>query len=183
MIKNFRDVGVEVNRLVGKAWMTEGRLLRSGRLNKVLSAGEVGAPGTIVNLRPQKDPAHVLFGARAVQIKWPKKEDRYAVGLKTIRRCVIRGVAVLQEPDTRWPVLYHCTSGKDRTGVVIATVLLAIGVPEAVILQEYLLSEGKTHPRKLRDALKEMGLQINYLRSVDVAVVRRRLLASRSGRG
>lgn len=37
-------------------------------------------------------------------------------------------------------VLYHCTSGKDRTGFGIALVLLAAGCPDAVILADYELT-------------------------------------------
>lgn len=60
------------------------------------AAGEIGAPSTVVNRRPQKDPAHALFGADVVHVKWPTREDRYEVGLKAIRASMIRAVAVLQ---------------------------------------------------------------------------------------
>lgn len=36
----------------------------------------------------------------------------------------------------------HCTSGRDRTGVVVASVLLVLGVPATVVQEEYLLSDG-----------------------------------------
>jgi protein-tyrosine phosphatase len=38
------------------------------------------------------------------------------------------------------PGLVHCTAGKDRTGIVIALVLSAIGVPDAVVAADYALS-------------------------------------------
>lgn len=38
------------------------------------------------------------------------------------------------------PVVFHCTAGKDRTGVAAALILLALGVPRAVVLQDYLLT-------------------------------------------
>ena len=38
------------------------------------------------------------------------------------------------------PVLLHCTAGKDRTGVVAALVLLALGVPRDCVLQDFLLT-------------------------------------------
>jgi protein-tyrosine phosphatase len=45
------------------------------------------------------------------------------------------------------PVVFHCTAGKDRTGVAAALVLLALGVPRAVVVQDYLLTnEVFRHP-------------------------------------
>lgn len=38
------------------------------------------------------------------------------------------------------PVLFHCSAGKDRTGVFAAIILLALGVDEEVIKEDYLLS-------------------------------------------
>jgi protein-tyrosine phosphatase len=38
------------------------------------------------------------------------------------------------------PVLFHCTAGKDRTGVAAALVLLALGVRRALVVQDYLLT-------------------------------------------
>jgi protein-tyrosine phosphatase len=45
----------------------------------------------------------------------------------------------LAEPDNL-PLLVHCTAGKDRTGLNIAFVLLALGVPQQVIIADYTLS-------------------------------------------
>jgi protein-tyrosine phosphatase len=38
------------------------------------------------------------------------------------------------------PLVFHCTAGKDRTGFAAALLLEALGVPRAVILQDYLLT-------------------------------------------
>ena len=38
------------------------------------------------------------------------------------------------------PVLFHCTAGKDRTGWLAALLLLALGVPRALVLDDYLLT-------------------------------------------
>ncbi len=42
--------------------------------------------------------------------------------------------------QTDAPVVMHCTAGKDRTGVACALLLLALGVPRGVVMQDYLLS-------------------------------------------
>ena len=41
---------------------------------------------------------------------------------------------------TEAPLLFHCSAGKDRTGVAAALILLALGVPREVVLQDYLLT-------------------------------------------
>ena len=37
-------------------------------------------------------------------------------------------------------VLYHCTAGKDRTGTFSALLLTMLGVPRAVVMEDYLLT-------------------------------------------
>ena len=39
-----------------------------------------------------------------------------------------------------YPLLMHCTSGKDRTGFASALLLLAVGVPRDVVVQDYSLT-------------------------------------------
>ncbi|MDX2163765.1 MAG: tyrosine-protein phosphatase [bacterium] len=38
------------------------------------------------------------------------------------------------------PAVIHCTAGKDRAGIASALILLALGVPEEIVLQDYSLS-------------------------------------------
>lgn len=38
------------------------------------------------------------------------------------------------------PLVFHCTAGKDRTGVISALVLAAVGVSDDIIAQDYALS-------------------------------------------
>ena len=38
-------------------------------------------------------------------------------------------------------IVLHCTAGRDRTGIVVATVLAAIGVPDAEIVADYVASD------------------------------------------
>ena len=46
---------------------------------------------------------------------------------------------LLNSPDDR-AVLWHCTSGKDRTGIAAALLLSALGVDENTLLEDYLLT-------------------------------------------
>ena len=38
------------------------------------------------------------------------------------------------------PLVFHCTAGKDRTGFAAALILHALGVPRAVVMHDYLLT-------------------------------------------
>ena len=44
------------------------------------------------------------------------------------------------------PLAFHCTAGKDRTGVAAALLLTALGVPRATIVEDYLLSNQHMAP-------------------------------------
>lgn len=81
-------------------------------------------------------------------------------------------LAALLEADGV-PALVHCASGKDRTGFAVALVLMALGVPRATILEDFLLSNRS--PRDLsahvaadfpRDALQVlMEVRPRYLQA------------------
>ncbi len=47
--------------------------------------------------------------------------------------------ALLQD-ESKVPLLFHCTAGKDRTGMGAALILYALGVDEDIIMNDYLLS-------------------------------------------
>ena len=52
---------------------------------------------------------------------------------------------------------FHCTEGKDRTGIAAALIELALGRDEADIKEQYMLSE-KLRPKKNREWLKYLGI-------------------------
>ena len=59
---------------------------------------------------------------------------------------------------TSFPALIHCTAGKDRTGVVVALILGAIGVPYETIIADYALTA--VYIDSLLDDLRVMA-QVN----------------------
>lgn len=48
--------------------------------------------------------------------------------------------------DSNAPLVFHCTAGKDRTGFAAALILLALGVPRPVVMQDYLLTNTLYRP-------------------------------------
>jgi protein tyrosine/serine phosphatase len=52
---------------------------------------------------------------------------------------IVAALTALAEPGAL-PAVFHCTAGKDRTGVLSALVLSLLGVPEETVVADYALS-------------------------------------------
>ena len=52
---------------------------------------------------------------------------------------ILAALEVLADPDAL-PAVFHCTAGKDRTGVLSAIVLSLLGVDEPTVVADYALS-------------------------------------------
>jgi protein-tyrosine phosphatase len=65
-------------------------------------------------------------------------------------------------------VYFHCTAGKDRTGIIAALLLSNAGVPRDVVVAEYALTErlGKPLMDRLRSAIQERGASADRARRV-----------------
>jgi protein-tyrosine phosphatase len=174
---NFRDVGEWLECLAGRRVIPHGRLLRGGKIDYVSSAGEIGSPGTILCLRGSPDPEAVRFGADFRHFPAANDLERYDTGQREVRAWINHVVGCISAPETRLPVLVHCTSGKDRTGVIVAAVLLALGVQKDLIVKEYLLSDGGVDPSLIQEAIDKIGDPVRYLRRVDVGALRAKLLS------
>jgi protein-tyrosine phosphatase len=64
-----------------------------------------------------------------------KLADRYILLAEFARAQVARVLTALA--DAPGPAVYHCAAGKDRTGVVSAILLGVLGVPEEMIVADY----------------------------------------------
>ena len=65
--------------------------------------------------------------------------------------------------DDHVPVLFHCTAGKDRTGLAAALILEICGVDRATVLDDYeLTNELRAYRRveQLRPSLEEAGVDV-----------------------
>lgn len=63
----------------------------------------------------------------------------YTTILEYSGHVLAQAVQVLADP-TNYPVLIHCLHGKDRTGLLVALVLLCCGVSQEQVIQDYALS-------------------------------------------
>lgn len=60
-----------------------------------------------------------------------------------------------------YPIYFHCTQGKDRTGLVALLLLVILNIPQDVIAVDYLASEGELLP--------ERGARIQELRAMSLS--------------
>jgi protein-tyrosine phosphatase len=65
--------------------------------------------------------------------------DRYRTMLDNAQESVAEILAVLSDPSA-YPAMFHCSAGKDRTGVIAALLLGMLGVPDDTIIADYAMS-------------------------------------------
>jgi protein-tyrosine phosphatase len=70
--------------------------------------------------------------------------DRYRTMLDAAAENVAEVLAVLSDPSA-YPALFHCSAGKDRTGVIAAVLLGVLGVADDTIVADYALSATAMH--------------------------------------
>lgn len=160
---NFRDIGGypagDGNRV---RW---GRVFRSGSLHRLDGAGLETAMGlglrTVIDLRssaeldrdgrfpaadavsfhhaPIFEEEHLPLQPAGSGAANPSPSEEYmamaGVGADSLRRAL----EVIAEGEHA--VVFHCAAGKDRTGLVAALLLAALGVPDELILSDYQLSQ------------------------------------------
>ena len=72
----------------------------------------------------------------------------------------------LADPD-RLPALFHCTAGKDRTGIAAALLLSLLGVDDETVLDDYELStklRSDVRIEQLRPTLEAAGVKVENIR-------------------
>ena len=71
-----------------------------------------------------------------------------------------RSLMALVLDETNWPLLIHCSAGKDRSGIAIALILEALGVEREIIMEDYLLTNKVARTREQAKILsKEQDLR------------------------
>ena len=71
--------------------------------------------------------------------------------------------------ENQEPTLFHCTAGKDRAGFAAALVLLAVGVPEEIVIEDYMKTNKYTE-ETIQDYINKINLY--SLGNVDAEILR-----------
>jgi protein-tyrosine phosphatase len=178
-ITNLRDLGGYPTTHGGETrW---GRVFRADALHKLtaddLEAFAALGVRTVFDLRgdverdefPGPVPSrHVPISGRPVGVVLPPPpaEMTAADGERLLRdmyvgilehgaanvAAVLRGLA---DPDAV-PAVFHCHGGKDRTGVVAAVLLLALGVDRETVLDDYEATRRYRRPEHQQDSLASL---------------------------
>lgn len=171
---NFRDVGGYINLILGEKKLHENQLLRGGSIDYVKESSEIGHAKSIINLRNGADEA--AFDADYFHFPMSNKIEKYDTSQKEVKIWLNQIIKTFENPTVQFPILVHCLSGKDRTGIVIAAILSIIGIKQEIIIEEYLLSEGEVKVEWIQLAMDGMQDVDMYFNRIDFQNVRKNLL-------
>jgi protein-tyrosine phosphatase len=123
---NFRDLGgdrTHDGRTV--AWR---RLFRSAALHKMNDR-------EMVRLKQEVSPRAVI------DLRSPQAPERNpeVLLIEEIGARYLDALEIIAERDNH-PLVFHCSAGKDRTGVLAAMVLTAMGIVDEDVVADYTLS-------------------------------------------
>jgi hypothetical protein len=144
-----------------------GSLFRGPPLAGLTSAGcaDVTALGirTLIDLRQESErnskPTSACVAAAQVMAPLPipygVSATEYLADLNA--PAVADAFRAFADPEA-YPIYFHCTWGRDRTGVVAALLLLALGASRQDVMHEYMLSESSVgaYPNSLNAVLDEI---------------------------
>ena len=168
---NFRDVGEWVNLFADREVLPHRHILRGGKLDAVTNAEDIANPGTICNLRRGPDSENKRFAADYRHFPIANDYEKYHTTEPMVRRWLSAIFRSLAEHPPPLPVFFHCTSGKDRTGVVVAALLIILGIDRQIVVQEYLVSD-EVKQEWIEIALDGIADPAVYFRRVNLAGLR-----------
>ena len=90
--------------------------------------------------------------------------DGLAIDTLEFSKAEISNVFSILCDESSYPVLVHCTQGKDRTGLIILLALLLCGVSKEAIRKDYMLSRSELQPEKEQKLIeiRSIGLPDSY---------------------
>ena len=171
---NFRDVG-GMPAITGR--VRSGVLFRSDGLHRLGEAGraelrELGV-GIVIDLRDENEAAAMpddLEGLDVEVLRLPVFEGSGAsqgaggISLDALYERIVTQhasvvVSALREIASAGErsVVVHCTAGKDRTGIVVALALLAVGVDREAVIEDYVRTEANLAGEWLEGMVELIG--------------------------
>jgi protein-tyrosine phosphatase len=171
---NFRDVG-GMPALTGR--VRNGVLFRSDGLHRLGEAGraelrELGV-GIVIDLRDENEASVMpddLEGLDVEVLRLPVFEGAGAsqgaggISLDALYERIVTQhasvvVSALREIARAGDrsVVVHCTAGKDRTGIVIALALMAVGVDREYVIEDYVRTEANLAGEWLEEMVELVG--------------------------
>lgn len=201
--KNFRDLG-GYKTADGRQQVRWGRLYRSGSLARLTDEDYTALArlgiATVVDLRSTtertSEPTVWRAGEPELLAKaYTSKGEAALMGMlkapdatpDTVRQAMIGFYR--QMPDQfadqyseifhhlsafNAPLLFHCTAGKDRTGLVSALILTVLGVPRDQVIADYVLTEKAGDFRGAPSPAAPAGTKdpYDYMRSMQPDLIR-----------
>jgi protein-tyrosine phosphatase len=194
-LQNARDLGGTP--LAGGAALAYGVLFRGPPLTPLGECGcrelaELGV-ATVIDLRIQserdaKPQARCALEQASVvlaplPVPYAVSPEDYIADLNATES-IAEAFRVLGD-DAAYPIYFHCTWGRDRSGVLAALILAALGADRQDIMQEYLLSRATVgaYPASLAamlDELERRGGIDAYLAAAGVTPQQRATLRARA---
>ena len=132
----------------------------------VLADSDQSAPAQLGKLLSNPSDANTALGGGKIEAMFVKGYREF-VSLPSARQAYRQLFVDLARPD-RVPALFHCTTGKDRTGWAAAALLSLLGVPENVIFDDFLRSNEYILPayRETIDNFTSAGGEPNIVRAI-----------------
>ena len=123
----------------------------------VLADADQAGPAILEKLMKNPEEANVALGGGKVETSF-KESYRQFVSLPSAQKGFSQLFLSLGDQN-QLPALFHCTTGKDRTGWAAAALLTLLGVPYEVVMEDYLRSNDYILPayKKVIDAFVEAG--------------------------
>lgn len=171
---NFRDVGAFIHLISEKKILPEDRIFRGGSIDYVKEHREINDVQSIMNLRNSPDADD--FDSTYFHFPMSNKIEKYDTAQKEVRTWLNKIIRTFEDPSLPYPVLIHCLSGKDRTGIVIAALLRILGIDQEVIIEEYMLSDGDVDKDLILMSINGMGTIQDYFSGIDLIKVKENIL-------
>ncbi|MDR1356139.1 MAG: tyrosine-protein phosphatase [Tannerellaceae bacterium] len=185
-VQNFRDMGGYISfRGRSTRW---GKVFRSGAISRMsdrdMSRLDRLKIKTIIDLRSEQEvrdmpvnypKAKVInlpvtsdtndIFSRIMEGKVRKgdgslfMQDLYLQYLTASRQAFAKALNLFLDEDN-YPILFNCSMGKDRSGILAALLLAALDVPEETIFRDYMATNDYLDIRRYADLVKGMDTDI-----------------------